>query len=63
KEISQHWKRYERLRDSIEIHDNELVVQLRWMLEEYRVSAFAQNLGTKVPVSAKRIQKKFELFR
>jgi ATP-dependent helicase HrpA len=63
KEIRLYWKRYEQLRDSIEIHDIELIVQLRWMLEEYRVSVFAQNLGTKVPVSAKRIQKQFELFR
>jgi ATP-dependent helicase HrpA len=62
-EIRLHWRRYEQLRDSIEIHDNELIVQLRWMLEEYRVSVFAQNLGTKVPVSSKRIQKQFELFR
>ncbi len=29
----------------------------RWMLEEYRVSLFAQQLGTKMPVSLKRLQK------
>ncbi|GAA5187675.1 ATP-dependent RNA helicase HrpA [Ferrimonas gelatinilytica] len=28
---------------------------IRWMLEEYRVSCFAQNLGTKYPISDKRI--------
>jgi ATP-dependent helicase HrpA len=27
----------------------------RWMLEEYRVSLFAQQLGTAAPVSAKRL--------
>jgi ATP-dependent helicase HrpA len=29
----------------------------RWMLEEYRVSVFAQELGTRVPVSPKRLEK------
>jgi ATP-dependent helicase HrpA len=32
------------------------VTQARWWLEEYRVSLFAQELKTAVPVSAKRIQ-------
>jgi len=62
-EMRLHWRHYTQIRDSIEIYDNELMIQLRWMLEEYRVSLFAQNLGTKVSVSAKRIQKQFELFR
>jgi ATP-dependent helicase HrpA len=30
--------------------------QYRWQLEEFRVSLFAQNLGTRLPVSAKRLQ-------
>jgi len=29
--------------------------QFRWMLEEYRVSLFAQQLGTQMPVSSKRL--------
>ena len=29
----------------------------RWMLEEYRVSLFAQALGTSIPVSARRLDK------
>jgi ATP-dependent helicase HrpA len=33
------------------------VVELRWMLEELRVSLFAQTLGTAHPVSEKRIYK------
>lgn len=33
---------------------------LRWLLEEYRVSVFAQNLKTKVSVSPKRVEKAFE---
>ena len=38
--------------------DPELVLY-RWMLEEYRVSLFAQQLGTKVPVSDKRLGKQW----
>ena len=30
---------------------------LRWMLEELRVSLFAQQLGTPVPVSTTRVRK------
>ena len=33
-------------------------VELRWMLEELRVSLFAQTLGTRFPVSVKRMEKK-----
>ena len=31
--------------------------QVRWMLEEYRISLFAQQLGTAYPVSDQRIRK------
>ena len=31
------------------------VTEVRWMLEELRVSLFAQTLGTQVPVSENRI--------
>jgi ATP-dependent helicase HrpA len=31
------------------------VAEIRWMIEELRVSFFAQNLGTRYPVSEKRI--------
>jgi ATP-dependent helicase HrpA len=30
--------------------------QYRWMVEEFRVSLFAQQLGTRIPVSVKRLQ-------
>jgi ATP-dependent helicase HrpA len=33
----------------------------RWWLEEYRVSLFAQQLGTKVPISDKRLSKQWGL--
>jgi len=32
----------------------------RWMLEEFRVSLFAQPLGTRVAVSAKRLDREYE---
>ncbi len=32
-------------------------IEYRWLLEEYRVSIFAQELGTKKPVSANRLKK------
>ena len=33
--------------------------EFRWMLEEFRVSLFAQDLGTAYPVSEKRLAKRF----
>ena len=41
------------------ILDRELE-QYHWMLEELRVSLFAQELGTSLPVSAKRLEKQWE---
>ena len=34
--------------------------KLRWMLEEFRVSLFAQQLKTAYPISAKRLEKAWE---
>ena len=34
--------------------------ELRWWLEEYRVSLTAQKLGTVAPISAKRLKARFE---
>lgn len=33
------------------------LAEVRWLLEEYRVSVFAQRLGTAQPVSPQRIMK------
>ena len=38
--------------------DSPAGVEFRWMLEELRVSLFAQTLGTRVPVSVRRLEKK-----
>ncbi|MGI8882136.1 MAG: ATP-dependent RNA helicase HrpA [Jatrophihabitans sp.] len=37
--------------------DDPDVLEVRWLIEELRVSYFAQRLGTRVPVSDKRIQR------
>ncbi|MCE5269328.1 MAG: ATP-dependent RNA helicase HrpA, partial [Planctomycetaceae bacterium] len=37
--------------------------QFRWMLEEYRVSLFAQHLGTSLPVSPKRLEQQWAKVR
>jgi len=34
--------------------------EFRWLLEELRVSLFAQELRTPMPVSAKRLQKAWD---
>lgn len=46
----------------LRIHDPELE-HFRWMLEEWRVSLFAQELGTQMPVSAQRIEKQWQKVR
>ena len=56
KKIEAWWERY----SSIEITANEKVRNFRWLLEEYRISLFAQSLGTKVPVSEKRLEKEWQ---
>ncbi|WP_299494467.1 ATP-dependent RNA helicase HrpA [uncultured Shewanella sp.] len=38
--------------------ESEVLVEARWMIEEYRVSCFAQILGTAYPISEKRILNK-----
>jgi ATP-dependent helicase HrpA len=48
------WSRYlERLEEGA-IYD-EAMDEFRWLIEEYRVSVFAQRLGTAVKVSEKRL--------
>ena len=37
------------------------LMALRWMIEEYRVSVYAQGLKTSIPISAKRIEKQIAL--
>jgi ATP-dependent helicase HrpA len=60
-DVAARWARYvERLQQqqSQGILDPELALY-RWMLEEYRVSLFAQELGTSLAVSDKRLDKQW----
>ena len=61
-ELDKYWQDYLKRRELHElagITDPELEI-FRWMLEEYRVSLFAQRLGTIVKVSPQRLEKQFE---
>jgi len=64
-ELYYRWQAYERRREEHEalgIFDPELI-HYRWMLEEYRVSLFAQKLGTSLSVSAKRLERQWAKVR
>jgi len=57
-EIAAHWQRYCDLvaaKGELWGNNNSLLQQYRWQLEELRVSLFAQTLGTRAPVSSKRL--------
>ncbi|MEM1107158.1 MAG: ATP-dependent RNA helicase HrpA [Planctomycetota bacterium] len=43
-----------------EARPSEALSAYRWMLEEWRVSLFAQELGTSIPVSEKRLDKQWK---
>jgi len=60
-ELNACWAQYQaRLRKHLQEGKRDPQLQLyRWMLEEYRVSLFAQQLGTKMPVSDKRVSKQW----
>ncbi len=53
------WQQYAERRLWCERHEvlDEGLDEYRWLLEELRVSLFAQALGTRVPVSAKRLER------
>jgi ATP-dependent helicase HrpA len=50
-------QQYRRLQQDLRDQDDPRLEDLRWMLEELRVSLFAQQLRTAMPVSVKRVQK------
>ena len=58
-EISDLWSAYKKRAENLE-KNNQYSAELnnyRWLLEEYRISLFAQEIKTLVPVSAKRLKK------
>jgi ATP-dependent helicase HrpA len=60
-ELAGYWEQYQaRLgKHSQEGKRDPQLALYRWLLEEYRVSLFAQQLGTKLPVSDKRLSKQW----
>ncbi|MFW6033038.1 MAG: ATP-dependent RNA helicase HrpA, partial [Phycisphaeraceae bacterium] len=57
-----HWQRYIQ-RAQTHAQRGILDIQLvgyRWMIEEYRISLFAQELGTALPVSPRRLEKQWQ---
>jgi ATP-dependent helicase HrpA len=56
------WQQYQERRQYCERHElvDEGLDEYRWLLEELRVSLFAQALGTRVPVSEKRLQRRWQ---
>lgn len=60
-ELSNLWAQYKARADkhAQEGKRDEQLTLYRWLLEEYRVSLFAQQLGTKLPISDKRLSKQW----
>ncbi|MCG7911058.1 MAG: DUF3418 domain-containing protein, partial [Candidatus Thiodiazotropha taylori] len=56
-ELLQKWKQWDELCRK-EARTDQRIEEIRWGLEELRVSLFAQELGTKYPVSVKRLSKR-----
>ena len=54
--VGQWWSRFEQVDDE----SREKLEKFRWMLEEYRISLFAQSIGTTMPVSEKRLTREWE---
>ncbi|MBQ9455372.1 MAG: DUF3418 domain-containing protein [Thermoguttaceae bacterium] len=61
-ELSYFQEEYERLRRDFDMRgiESEPLEAFRWAIEEYRISLFAQKLGTSISVSAKRLAKMLE---
>jgi ATP-dependent helicase HrpA len=61
-ELANFWQRFsqrEKMLNDMQQFSADLI-EYRWMLEELRVSLFAQTLGTRFPVSAKRLEKQWQ---
>ena len=56
--ISSYWRKY-----TEEQASSDRLIIYRWMIEEFRVSLFAQELGTRCPVSEKRLEKLWDEYK
>jgi ATP-dependent helicase HrpA len=57
-EVRRHWQRYQQA--AAKNKQNPALLDYRWMIEELRVSLFAQQLGTSVKVSSERLERTWE---
>ena len=57
-EVQPHWQRYH---SHASDHTSQELQHYRWMIEEFRVSLFAQGIKTAYPISAKRLEKQWKL--
>ena len=60
-ELNIYWDRYKTLTEEEGLKNHKDLQVIRWMIEEYRVSLFAQSLGTNMSVSSKRLERQFAL--
>lgn len=61
--VQHYWQQYEHLSSRQVSRNRSELHMMRWMIEELRVSLFAQGLGTRVPVSPKRLDKLIDKIR
>src|SRR5690606_1836620 len=54
--LNEYWKQH----DEDMLEQNPALQDYRWMLEEYRLSLFAQPMKTSMPISAKRLDKQWD---
>jgi len=61
-QLHQWWEQYLGLKSLLEKRGSgtDELMAFRWYLEEYRVSLFAQQLGTQEPVSEKRVRQRWQ---
>ena len=61
-QVRPYWERYTEFfaTDPLPRHNAAALDEYRWLVEEYRVSLFAQELRTPVPVSPKRLDTLWE---
>jgi ATP-dependent helicase HrpA len=55
-EVQPHWQRY---LNNTGKDTSESLNEYRWMIEEFRISLFAQGIKTAYPISAKRLEKQW----
>ncbi len=65
RELEPYWRRYVERIEALEaegwlLTDEPELETYRWLLEEYRIQLFAQELGTKMPVSPRRLEQQWQ---